>query len=202
MGPFLLDTFFISLSGVMAPGPLTATAVAEGSGSPHAGALVALGHGIVELPLMLAIFWGLGEVLRGDRVGAAIGLAGGLFLLLLGAAMLRRPAAARGTDPGPSSPVLAGVLLSAGNPYFLVWWATVGASLVSRALGFGWPGFLAFAALHWSCDLGWLYLLSRLAFRGSRLLGPGFARAVRLACGAFLLSFGGKFIADALRTLL
>lgn len=37
----------ISLSGVMAPGVITAATLAAGTRNPHAGALVAVGHGIV-----------------------------------------------------------------------------------------------------------------------------------------------------------
>jgi len=56
---FLLEAVLISLSGVMAPGPMTAAAVGMGSKSPHAGAFLAVGHGIVEFPLMVAILYGL-----------------------------------------------------------------------------------------------------------------------------------------------
>lgn len=60
---FLLEASLISLSGVMAPGPLTTVTVGKGSRSPHAGGLVAIGHGIVEFPLMIFIFYGLGVLL-------------------------------------------------------------------------------------------------------------------------------------------
>ena len=60
---FLLEAVLVSLSGVMAPGPITAVTIGKGSDSPHAGALVAVGHGIVEFPLMIAIFYGFGRVL-------------------------------------------------------------------------------------------------------------------------------------------
>ena len=202
MAGFLIETVLISLSGVMAPGPLTATAVAKGAGSPHAGGLIALGHGIVEFPLMLAMFWGLGSVLANKRVGAIVGFVGGFFLLVLGVGIIRSASAEAESKEGFSSPVLAGALLSIGNPYFLVWWATVGASLLSRAMGFGWPGFLAFAILHWACDLGWLYLLSWLSSTGRAFLGTGFVKAVRLLCGVLLVFFGAKFVADALLALL
>ena len=61
---FLLEAVLISLSGVMAPGPMTAAAVGAGSESPRAGALLAVGHGIVEFPLMVAILYGFGVLLN------------------------------------------------------------------------------------------------------------------------------------------
>ena len=56
---FLFEAVLISLSGVMAPGPMTAFAVGKGSESPHAGALIAIGHGIVEVSLMISVFYGV-----------------------------------------------------------------------------------------------------------------------------------------------
>ena len=77
---FLIQAVIISLSGVMAPGPITAATVGSGTRSPHAGALVAFGHGIVEFPLMLFIFFGLGHVLGLDSVKTVIFSLGGAFL--------------------------------------------------------------------------------------------------------------------------
>jgi len=200
---FLLEALLISLSGVMAPGPLTTVTVGKGSRSPHAGGLVAIGHGIVEFPLMIFIFYGLGVLLTRTYVKAAIALVGGLFLLLIGLDMFRSiKQATIGSSEDTHSPLLAGVLLSAGNPYFLVWWATVGATLVSRSMDFGWVGFSSFAIVHWLCDLGWLYFLSVLSFRGGQFFGRKFQQVIFALCGGFLLFFGGKFIADAVNTLL
>ena len=63
LAAFLLETVLISLSGVMMPGPITAVSIGKGSESPHAGAKIAVGHGIVEFPLIAAFFFGLGRLL-------------------------------------------------------------------------------------------------------------------------------------------
>lgn len=77
---FLFEAVLISLSGVMAPGPITAVTIGKGNESPHAGAMVALGHGIIEFPLMIFIFYGFGYLLNLVYVKALIGFIGGLFL--------------------------------------------------------------------------------------------------------------------------
>jgi threonine/homoserine/homoserine lactone efflux protein len=200
---FLLEAAAISLSGVMAPGPVTSVAVGKGSESPHAGALVAIGHGIVELPLMIAVYYGVGRLLQLPYTGAAIALVGGLFLLWMGFDMLRslRRDTAQDTHSA-HTPLIAGILLSVGNPYFLVWWATVGAALIARSVRFGIWGFLAFALAHWTCDLVWDYALSALSFKGGEVFGARFRRGIFLLCGASLILFGGRFIIDgALRFL-
>lgn len=200
---FLLQAVLISLSGVMAPGPLTVVVVGKGSRSPHAGTLIALGHGVVEFPLMLLILVGLGPLLQHATAAAAIGLAGGLVLLWMAIGLLRslRAGSQKESHRG-TTPFMAGILMSAGNPYFLVWWATVGATLVFRAWEFGLWQFLLFAVIHWSMDLIWYFVLSSASYRGTKLLGDRFLAGVRLACGVLLLFFGTRFLIDAAQTLL
>jgi threonine/homoserine/homoserine lactone efflux protein len=200
---FLLEAVLISLSGVMAPGPVTTLVVGKGNESPHAGALVALGHGIVELPLMIGVFYGVDHLLERPHARAIIALVGGLFLLGMGIDMLRsltqQTLKAHGSN---HSPVVGGLLVTIGNPYFLVWWATVGAALILRSVRFGLLGFLAFALAHWSCDFVWDTLLSALSFKGGQVFGRRFQRAVLLICGGFLIFFGGRFVYDGASTLL
>jgi threonine/homoserine/homoserine lactone efflux protein len=200
---FLLEAMAISLSGVMAPGPMTAAAVGKGSDSPRAGALLAIGHGIVEFPLMVAILYGFGLWLKRDGVKAGIALVGGIFLLVMAIWMLR---GIKNTEVRSAttlrSPVIAGIGLSVGNPYFLIWWATVGATLVTRSIGLGVLGFALFAVLHWACDFVWLQLLSTLSFKGGRFFGRAFQKGVFAVCGVLLLFFAGKFLFDGISGIL
>jgi threonine/homoserine/homoserine lactone efflux protein len=202
LGSFLLETILISLSGVMAPGPISAVAVGKGTDSPYAGALVAVGHGVVEFPLIALVTWGLGSVLQIQYVETVIFALGGAMLLYMGIGMVRelwRPEAE--STSGTRSPIWAGVLLSASSPYFLVWWATVGASLIARARAFGMLGLAAFAMTHWSCDVVWDTFLSAVSFRGGRLLGRRFHQTVLVLCALFLIFFGGRFIVVAAQGL-
>ena len=86
---FILQTVGISLSGVMAPGPITAVTIGKGNRSPHAGAKIAIGHGIVEFPLMIALYFGFGKLIEFWPVKTAIGIIGGAFLLWMGIGMLK-----------------------------------------------------------------------------------------------------------------
>jgi threonine/homoserine/homoserine lactone efflux protein len=200
---FLSEAVLVSLSGVMSPGPITAVAVGKGSRSPHAGALVAIGHGLAEWPLMVAVYLGIGRVLDRPAVTAAIGLVGGIVLLVMAIGMLRSARQAQvGLTSDGRSPLVAGILVSLGSPYFFVWWATVGAALILRSVAFGVWGFLALALSHWLCDLVWDYFLSALSYKGGQFLGGGFQRAVFALTGTVLLCFGVRLLVDATRTLL
>ncbi len=197
---FLLEAVLISLSGVMAPGPMTAVTIGKGNESPHAGALIAIGHGIVEFPLMISIFYGFGYLLNLFYVKVVTAFVGGLFLLVMAVSMFRSIKQVEiSSSKYTHSSMIAGILLSLGNPYFFIWWATVGVALILRSVSFGVLGFLIFALLHWLCDFLWCYFLSALSFKGGRFFGRRFQEIVFAMCGVLLLFFSGKFIIDAVR---
>jgi threonine/homoserine/homoserine lactone efflux protein len=193
---FLMQAVGISLSGVLAPGPMTAATLAAGARSRHAGLLLALGHGIVEFPLMLLIMAGMGKIFQFPFVQNLIGFIGGGFLIYMAVGMFRNQG--QNTDDTEFSqsknPLLTGIILTAGNPYFLLWWATIGLALASQALQLGPLAFAIFAVIHWLCDLVWLEILSQVSFRGRKFLGPRSQERILLVCGIALLIFGIRFV--------
>ncbi len=116
-------------------------------------------------------------------------------------AMLRQGARVS-ANGGHRYPFVAGVLLSAENPFFLLWWATICAGLVGHALEFDPGGLLAMAVTHWLCDFGWSYFLSALSFKGGAFFGQRFQQAIFLFCGVFLLFWGGKYVVEGVAGLL
>ena len=201
---FLTQAVVISFSGVMAPGPMSAVTIGLGARNRHAGALVAIGHGIVEFPLMVLIVVGVGRLFAIPAFRISVGLAGGVMLIVMGVAMLqavRKPSFAGG-ELGSRGPVVTGILMSLGNPYFLLWWATVGLALASRAASLGVLAFVLFAILHWICDLIWLETLSWASYRGSKLFGARSQRIVQAICAVALLFFGGMFLFNNTRDLI
>lgn len=193
---FLVKVFGISLSGALSPGPVTAAAIGMGSRNRFAGTLMALGHGVVEFPLMVLLIFGLGRFLQIPRVEITIGLVGGAVLIFMAVQMFRGLFQASGpeTPMARNGPFAAGVFLSGGNPYFLIWWATVGLTLITDAQGFGIWAFVLFALAHWSCDLVWLTALSWASFKGSVLLGPRRQRMILAGCAAAMGGFGLYFV--------
>ncbi len=199
---FLTGVFIISLSGVMAPGPITTVVVGEGNRSPHAGALVAIGHAVVELPLMAAIFFGLGYLISIEAVKLSITILGGAFLFMMGIGMLK--SVSKGGDSevkSNKSPFVSGILLSVGNPYFIIWWATVGASLIVSSTSFGVKAFILLCIIHWLCDLAWLYFLSALSFKGGHFFGRNFQKVIFVVCGVFLLYFSTTYLIAGAKTI-
>ena len=108
---FIVSAVAISLSGVMAPGPITAATLAAGSRSRHAGAVIGLGHIIVELPLILLLVAGMGTLFESPGVQMGIGLAGGVVLVLMGLQLLFSLPATQldSQDAGGRHPLLTGM---------------------------------------------------------------------------------------------
>jgi threonine/homoserine/homoserine lactone efflux protein len=196
---FLVKVVGVSLSGVMAPGPVTAAAIAMGARNRFAGALMALGHGIIEFPLMILITLGMDAILKSAATKVVIGFAGGAFLLIMAIQMLPSLRKAEGEEAKVIGvgPVVAGLVLSGGNPFFFVWWASVGLNLAITASGFGIWAFAIFAVVHWLCDLIWFSVLSWASFKGSVLLGPRGQKTIMWICSLTMFVFGLIFIYHA-----
>jgi threonine/homoserine/homoserine lactone efflux protein len=199
---FLSSAVMISLSGVLSPGPMTAAALQQGSRSAFTGIYIALGHAVIEMPLIFLIFLGIGNLLHMEGVRITIGIAGGIYLLFIGIGLLRQKAEGENSKNTPiPSPFFSGIFLSGGNPYFLLWWGTIGVGLVIGAARFGIIGLVLFAILHWLCDLIWYSFLSFASFKGIRMFGAGLYKKISIICGLAMLFYGGVFIINALKQI-
>ena len=197
----------LSLTGALAPGPLTTLAIGEGARAGRwAGFRLAIGHGLVEIPLVFAIAYGLGVWLQAPLVRGVVGVVGALVLLWMGYGLIVgvRQGRLRLAPAGPaaaSAPatgmlrfglVTGGAIVTVANPYWSFWWATVGAGRITEVAALA-SGPLAIAGLgliHWLTDLGWLGALGFVSATGREVIGDGVYRAVLLVCGVFLLAFG------------
>jgi threonine/homoserine/homoserine lactone efflux protein len=190
-GLFLLSAAVISLSGVMAPGPLTAATIAKGYRDKYAGFFIALGHAVIELPLMALIFLGFARFLASPEVKRTVGLLGGLLLIFMGIMLFRtmRKAVGEVVDL-PSNSFTTGIILTGANPYFFLWWATIGIALIYGAAEFGIYGLLIFAIVHWTCDLFWEQLVSYTVFKTKHLWTSEVQKVVFGICALVLIGFG------------
>jgi threonine/homoserine/homoserine lactone efflux protein len=190
-GIFLLSVIGISLSGVMAPGPVLAATITKGYHDKNAGAKIALGHGIIELPLIALIYFGFAEYLKSPDVSRYIGLAGGLMLIFMGSMIFRtfKKPLEESMDL-PYNSLTAGIMTTGANPYFFVWWATIGAALVVSATEFGIYGLVVFAVVHWSCDLVWDQTVSFTAFKTKHLWNKKVRNIIFGICALLLIGFG------------
>jgi threonine/homoserine/homoserine lactone efflux protein len=200
MWPILLSVVVISLSGVMMPGPMFAVALAKSYKSPWAGVQMSLGHAVIEVPLILLIYFGFARFFENNIVQVVLNLLGGVMVIWLGVGLFRARAAVveKGKDL-PYNAFVAGILMSALNPLFLLWWATIGGMLIMKFADYGAIGLSTFTVVHWLCDLVWLSFVSVLVYRTRALWGKTFQQGVFLTCGLLLVGFGVWFVVSGVR---
>jgi threonine/homoserine/homoserine lactone efflux protein len=190
----------IGFTGALAPGPtLVATINASLAGNWTAGLKVSLGHIVIETAIFFLIILGLASV--ASPYTTLIAVVGGIALIVFGVltllgsrtATLSAPPAQQG-----SGPYMAGLVTSAANPYFWIWWLSVGSALLIQSL----EGGLLFAAVfmigHWGADTIWYTFVSTSIAKGKSLLSDRAYHGVMAACGVFLVLFGLYYLSGAL----
>ncbi|MFZ5634363.1 MAG: LysE family transporter [Bacillota bacterium] len=210
--------FLVGLSGAMMPGPLLVVTVGDTVRRGFwAGPLIVLGHAILEFLLVVLLVLGLASVLGREEAKIIIGIVGGLFLMYFGFAMSRDAFKGRvsldlngeaAASSGPSGeikgmhPVVAGILVSLSNPYWSMWWATVGLLYITQALQSGTRGMLSFYSGHILSDLAWYSLVAALVAGGRRFISQKAYNGVLVVCGLFIFGLGLYFIRDAILNLM
>ncbi len=190
------------------PGPLMTVTVSESSRrGASAGPLMILGHGILELVLVLALLSGMAPYLEKEGVFITIALFGGGILLWMAVSMLRSLPQLRldfdvqsDTDK-PKSLVISGIILSLANPYWTIWWVSIGLGYILHSLTFGIAGVAVFFAGHILADLLWYSLISYLIARGKGFFSNGFYRRLIGTCASVLLVFACYFFYSGLEKL-
>lgn len=206
-----VSSMVIAYSGALMPGPMLAVVVAETPRQgARAGPLVVLGHSVLELVLLAALVVGLGPLLEREGAQAALSLVGGAMLAVTGASMawaVVRDTVYLDWEPdaagaGRARTVLGGVLSSLANPYWTIWWATIGLGLLTRAYALGLAGVAAFYVGHILGDLTWYSAVSGALAAGRRWISARGYRAMVGAAALFLLAMAAWFTASGLRAVL
>ncbi len=191
-------SFVLALSGAMMPGPLLTATISESVRRGAAtGPYLILGHALLELAMVGALLIGLAPYLARDWVFAAIALSGAVVLVWMAAGMFRGLPGLRidwGAHRDRSGPLVpTGILLSVSNPYWAIWWATIGLGYLLSCKALGGAGVAAFFLGHISGDLAWYTLISLLVAKGRHLLTDRVYRALIGVCATFLAGFAFYF---------
>ena len=181
------------------PGPLFAITLKRAAKNKVAGALIAIGHGIIEFPLMFLIFFILSQFNIPSIVQVIVGLVGGFLMILMGIQTFRnRHKSEKSNVSLKRDSVLAGVYTTAANAGFILWWLTIGTTLILNARLFGFVGFSVFAGVHWLCDFSWYTVAALLIFKSQRFLSDQVRMGITFFCVAVFIGFGTYFMGSAL----
>jgi threonine/homoserine/homoserine lactone efflux protein len=203
------SALLLGYSGAMMPGPLLTYDIERSlSKGWKAGLLVPLGHVLLELPVVLLLMLGMGSFLNLPWPKIVILFVGGLVLLWFGVDMIR--SAIKGgiqlTERSQAVPkrrenltiIAKSALISLLNPYFLLWWATIGLGFLLANASLGIWGAVIFYLGHATADITWYFAVSLFCDRISRLIKGMIYRVVIALLGAVLVFFSVKFIVDGI----
>ncbi|MGB9642659.1 MAG: LysE family transporter [Candidatus Ratteibacteria bacterium] len=190
-----VSSFVVALSGALSPGPLLAVTITRSiKYGARQGPLLIAGHSILEFVMVLLLVAGFGAYLKEPGISKFLSIAGGGILLLMAIFMLRKTtfefSAQQNINTTRDFSIFHGIVVSISNPYWTVWWVTIGLAYLSIALPRGLPGLIVFFLGHISADFFWYSLVSYSIHRGRAKFSPFVYRIVTICCGIFLSIFG------------
>ncbi|MBN1368023.1 MAG: LysE family transporter [Dehalococcoidales bacterium] len=203
----LAASFLVALSGALMPGPLLALTIGETVRYGfRAGPLIVLGHAILELALVIALVFGLSRIIGNMLVVSIIGIVGGLALVYMGFSSVRQgwrnvEMLASAAKTASRKLVVSGIVVSASNPYWALWWATIGMTYLLWSLNLGVGGVAAFFGGHISADIVWYMFIALVIVKGKQYISNKAYRWFLIVCGVALVGLGIYFIFSGIRYL-
>lgn len=203
------SALMLGYSGAMMPGPLLTYDIERSlKRGWKVGLLVPLGHVLFEIVIVVVLALGIGSLLNHPWPKIVILFVGGLVLLWFGVDMIR--GAVKGSlkvaieadaerKRGENVEILIkSGLISLLNPYFLLWWATIGLGYLLANANLGIWGVVLFYAGHATADISWYFVVSFFCDRIGRFINGKAYRYVIAVLGIVLGGFAVKFIIDGI----
>lgn len=192
----------VTASGALTPGPLLLATIAHGAKrGAKSGLVISFAHTIIEFSLVMALALGLLTISSAPMIKLLIGLIGGTALILFGVLQIRdsltRESSIEQDENGITSknPLVIGLVFTAFNPYFIIWWLTIGSQLIIESLAYAsWAGVTVMYLAHVWMDYAWLISTAYLSKKGTNLAGKKGYRIIMIVCSVILIFFGLHFI--------
>ncbi len=206
----LISIFFssiiIAFSGAMMPGPLLTVTISE---STHrgfmAGPLLIIGHGILEIALIIALLFGLAPLFNSQLFFLIIAFSGSAIMLWMAWGMFKsipNLTISNNRDvERKNNLLLTGIIMSLANPYWTIWWATIGLGYIIFAQQYGLIGIAIFFIGHILGDFIWYSAISFAVSKGKKLFTDKVYRILIAICASFLLLFSIYLIFKGIKAI-
>ena len=197
---FVVLVIIISVSGVMSPGPLFAANITYGLKEGfRSGIKIAIGHSIVELPLVILLGIGAFSLEIFPEFRVIISIFGAITLFGFAGMQIKSMFKKNGgisTKP-KHGPIITGILFSALNPFFIIWWLTIGLKLISDAmLVWAFAGVLIVFVFHIWMDFVWLGMVAFFASKSVKIISNRNYKIIMAGLSLILIYFGITFLTD------
>ena len=195
---FALTVVIISVSGVMSPGPLFTANIMYGlKEGTQSGLKIAAGHTVIELPLIILLAVGVISLETIPEFKTAIVLLGAIGLFGFAGLQIKN-ALTKKIQTGiqvKHGAFLTGVLFSALNPFFIIWWLTIGFKLISDSIEiWSYWGIGILFGVHIWMDFVWLGFVAFSASKAGNILSNQNYRILMITLSGVLIYFGISFV--------
>jgi threonine/homoserine/homoserine lactone efflux protein len=197
---FAVLVIIISASGVMSPGPLFTANITYGlREGVRSGIKIAIGHTIVELPLVILLGIGVFSLEIFPEFKTIISIFGALTLFGFAALQIKTIVGKKKNilKKPKQGPIITGIVFSALNPFFIIWWITIGFKLISDAMMiWAFVGVLIVFLSHIWMDFAWLGLTAFLASKSKKIISNRNYKIIIFGLSLTLIYFGITFLID------
>lgn len=132
---FMTIGILLGLSAAFVPGPLLALVISETlQHGLKSGVKVALAPIITDLPIIILTFFISAKLSNFHNILGIISLCGGFFLLFMGYESIRSKGVELNTQGDQSKSLTKGIFANALNPHPYLFWFSVGAPTMTKAM--------------------------------------------------------------------
>jgi threonine/homoserine/homoserine lactone efflux protein len=202
LSAYLLQGFLLGLASGLAPGPLLTLVIKETLQHGFAAGVRVAFAPLITDGLMIAVFWTLYETaFRIDRALGWIGIAGGVFLLVLAYECIRAKRPEAGEPDAKARSLAYSVTVNLLNPAPYLFWSAVGAPILVRANQTAGYLPIVFVASFFVTIIGAKVAVALLLARSARRFSTRAYRAVMIATGTALIGLAAWFFADGVHRI-
>lgn len=197
-------SFLFAIAAVVSPGPIMTAIVSQAPRRGWSvGPLVASGHSLTELVIIVLLAMGLAAGLNTPTIQIVIAIIGGGLLLWMGLGMLTGVIRNKIRVPGISDStghlsnpqlIRLGVITTLSNPFWYAWWVTAVPAYLTQLNAVAPLAISAFYIGHISADYAWDTLLSTVVAGGRRWINDTVYRIIIMVCGLFFVYLGISFL--------
>lgn len=210
-----IGSMLVAFSGALVPGPMLTLVISSVARKGFwTSFFIVVGHSLLELLVVILFFLGILKFLDNPLIAKIIGLLGGVFLLYIGTDIIVsifkkkfiidfKSVLKQRTITGKSTGIVIfkGILISLMNPYWYIWWISIGAAFLLKSVQFNIAGISSFYIGHISADFIWYLFIGFLVNTGRRFFNQKIYNGILIACSIFLFYLGIRFIVEAILKL-
>lgn len=207
-----IGSMIVAFSGAAAPGPMLTLVISSVAEKGFwTSFFIVLGHSLLELLIVISFVMGVLKYLGNPLLLKIIGLLGGIFLLYMSANILFsvfrkkvkidfKSAIIKNSMNKKSTLImtLKGIVISLVNPYWYIWWISIGAAFLIKSVKFNTLGVSTFFIGHISADFIWYLFIGFLISSGRKFFNQKIYNGILIVCSLFLIYLGIRFIIDAI----